>query len=593
MALLNTNIGPERVQVFDVPLGTVQVPGAGTSTAAFVISTDAGGAPVDTVVTITSLSDFEDSFGDADNAGQGFYAVKGYYDNVGTGVTAYVVNVGTTPTSTDYIGDAAAGTGIRAFDDIDDIGMVCVPGLALPDAYLVQPSLIDYTETIRAEFGSTLSTSFSLMTIPKEINKSNSDTTLLTAQLTSITGTGPYVMDIQLLNTAVAATGTYTVVDYTLLSGATVTVDGTTLTEGVDWTAATSNDATATSLASAIDALGTVSASATTNAVTVTAATAGAAGNSIATLTSDAVNLTVSGATLSGGVDGDVDLSAITAGMIVTDSSGANKFTISAADDTPDTVTVTSDPSGSFTPGDDVLIKLPSAVTYKETIINNPSRTSAWYFNHVVVPDLAAAASPGDLITVDPVGHAAGIIARIDSNIQIGGHSHAPAGIRFAGISGITALQLTLSERKDGEPLRLNFINRITSFPGAGNVIYGGYTADSGTSPIYTADEQLIQVMRSLQYIKASLEPGLRVFIWENQGPNTQLQIGQSIGNFLRSNIHLFPGGLPESQQFKVIDVEQTQDDIDKGLLRVRVQVRPNKAVRFIEIALEFPLPTA
>lgn len=593
MALLNTNIGPERVQVFDVPLGTVQVPGAGTSTAAFVISTDAVGAPVNTVVTITSLAAFEDAFGDADNAGQGFYAVKGYYDNVGTGPTAYIVNVGSAPTAADYIGDAAAGTGLRAFDDIDEIGMVMIPGLALADAYLVQPSIIDYTETVRTEFGATLSTSFSMLAIPKEINKSNTDTTLLTAQLNSISGSGPYVMDLQILSTAVAATGTYTVVDYTSLSGATVTVDGNVLTEGVEWTAATSNDATATSLASAIDALGTVSAAAATNVVTVTAATAGAAGNSIATLTSDAVNLTVSGATLSGGVDGDADLSAVTAGMIVTDASGANKFVISAVDDSPDTVTVVSDPSGSFTPGDDVLIKLPSAVTYKETVINNPSRTAAWYFNHLVVPDLAAAASPGDLVTVDPTGHVAGIVSRIDANIQIGGHSHAPAGIRFAGISGITGLQLTLSERKDGEPLRLNFINRITSFPGAGNVVYGGYTADSGTSPVYTADEQLIQVMRTLQFIKASLEPGLRAFIWENQGPNTQLQVEQAIASFLRTNIHLFPAGLAESQQFKVISVEQTQDDIDKGLLRVRVQVRPNKAVRFIEVALEFPLPTA
>jgi hypothetical protein len=61
----------------------------------------------------------------------------------------------------------------------------------------------------------------------------------------------------------------------------------------------------------------------------------------------------------------------------------------------------------------------------------------------------------------------------------------------------------------------------------------------------------------------------------------------------MRNNIHLFPAGLPESQQFKVIAVEPTQDELDQGLLRVRVQVRPNKAVRFIEVALEFPLPAA
>lgn len=66
----------------------------------------------------------------------------------------------------------------------------------------------------------------------------------------------------------------YTVVDYTLLAGdtATITVDGTATvrTEGVNWTAATSNNATATSLASAIDALAGVTAVAVAADVFVT-----------------------------------------------------------------------------------------------------------------------------------------------------------------------------------------------------------------------------------------------------------------------------------------------------------------------------------
>ncbi len=114
-----------------------------------------------------------------------------------------------------------------------------------------------------------------------------------------------------------ASTGTYTVVDFTLLAGDTVTVDGNVLTEGVEWTAATSNDATATSLASAIDVLGTVNAAAVTNVVTVTAAATGTAGDSIATLTSDGTNLTVSGATLSGGVDRADSLSISVGGVEV------------------------------------------------------------------------------------------------------------------------------------------------------------------------------------------------------------------------------------------------------------------------------------
>lgn len=592
---INTNIGPERVQVFPQALGTVTLPGASLSDAHIVLSTTQSGAPVNAPTRVTDLEEFIDTFGGPDEvASDAYYAVKGFFDNAGTGSSGVVVvNVGASATASDYIGSAADSSGLRAFDDFDTLGLIMVPGLSLADAYLVQPALIDYAETIRAEFGATLSASFSLAAIPKEITKSNKDVLLSTAQLKSQSGTGPFVLDIQVESTAVAATGTATVVDYLSLSGATLTVGSSVLTEGSEWTAATDNDTTAASLASAIDALSEVSASASGAVITITAAEPGEDGNSISLTSSDPVNLTVSGASLAGGVDGDVDLSSVTPGMIITDTSGANKFVISAVDDSADTITVGTDPSGSISVGDDVLIKIPSAVTWKETVINNPAKSHAWYFNSLTVLAEESTATAGSTKTVDPVGHVAGIISRIDANASIGGASHAPAGIRFAGISGILGLQLSLSERTDGEALRLNFINRITSFPGSGNIVFGGYTADSGSSPSFTADEQLIQVIRTIQFIKASLEPGLRNFIWENFTPDTQTQVNNSISSFLRNNAYLFPIGLPENQQFRVIDVQPTQDELDRGLLKVRVQVRPNKAVRFIEVNLEFPLPAA
>lgn len=491
MALLNTNIGPERAQVFPRPLGTVQLPGAATSVTAFLISTTQAGAPVNTPTRITDLDGLVDTFGGPDEiANEAYYAVKGYYDNAGTGSVAIIVNVGATPTATDYIGNAADNSGLRALDAQDDLGLVTIPGLPLETAYLVQPALIDYTETVRAEFGASLSTSFSLLAMPKEISRANNDATVATVKFLSSAGTGPYTVVVE-------------------------------------------------------DTVGSAAA----------------------------------------------DLSAITPGMILTDAAGSFTAVISAVDDGTDTLTIGTDPSADFSAADDVLLKTPSAVTYKETVINNPSKAAAWYFNNLVVVNEATTPATTTL-SVDPAGHVAGIMARIDANTAIGGVSHAPAGIQFAGIAGIVGLSLALSERVDAEPLRLNFINRIQSFPGAGRVVFGGYTADSGTSPLFTADEQLIQVIRSVQFIKASLEPGLRGFIWENQSPETQSQVERAISSFLRNNSYLFPAGLPEAQQFRVLRVEATQDELDQGLLRVRVQIRPNKAVRFIEVALEFPLPS-
>lgn len=601
MSSLNTNIGPERVQAFDTPLGTVQVQGAGTSTAAFLISSAKSGAPVNTATPIFNMTDLETAFGDADDiADDGWYAVKGFYDNCGTGNVAYIVNVGegtkevssvtavadvagslnskwfklnsaydrrlyyvwydvnsagvdpavpgrtgvkvsiataatattvatatknaidaladfvatsssaivtitnatggpstdtadgtaatgftfgtTTqgarPSANDYIGDSAAGTGLRALDVVDLVGLIAIPGLPMAAAYLVQPALIDYSETIRTEFGCQLSTSYSLVAIPKEISKAQVDALMVTTAITSISS----------------------------------------------------------------------------------------------------LVLTLSGSP---------DLSAVTPGMIVK-KAGAYKATITAVDNTAKTLTVTS--VSGLAALDAITVNMPSAITWKDTVVNNPSRVSAWYYNPLNVLDSSTEATDGALRSIDPAGHVAGVIARIDANRAIGGQSHAPAGIQYAGIAGIQGLTLSISERLDGGPLRLAFINRITSFPGSGNIVFGGY---SGGGSAVTADEQLIQVMRTLQFVKASLEPGLRGFLWENFSPSDQERVAGAIQSFLRNNIHLFPAGLPESNQFKVISVEPTQDELDQGLLRVRVQLRPNKAIRFIELTLEYPLPAA
>jgi len=115
------------------------------------------------------------------------------------------------------------------------------------------------------------------------------------------TGTVAVVDYAELIGTA--ATGTITIVDYTALAGAVVTFNGNTYTEGVDFTAATSNEATATSLTSAIDAgEANFSAAAVGAVITVDADTVGVAGN--VAMSSDAgVNITFSAATLEGGTD--------------------------------------------------------------------------------------------------------------------------------------------------------------------------------------------------------------------------------------------------------------------------------------------------
>lgn len=98
------------------------------------------------------------------------------------------------------------------------------------------------------------------------------------------------------------AQGTITITDYAQLALKTVTVNANVLTEGTNFTAGTSNDATATSLASAINALANVNAAAVGNVITINADAIGTAGNAYNLLTNATAGITLSGATLLGGV---------------------------------------------------------------------------------------------------------------------------------------------------------------------------------------------------------------------------------------------------------------------------------------------------
>ena len=105
---------------------------------------------------------------------------------------------------------------------------------------------------------------------------------------------------------ATFASGTITIDDNALIAGDTFTVDGTNFVEGVDFNAGGDANATAAVLSALIDALANVSASAVGNIITILAANAGNAGNSIALSYSDSgsgVAAILSGANLSGGTD--------------------------------------------------------------------------------------------------------------------------------------------------------------------------------------------------------------------------------------------------------------------------------------------------
>jgi len=111
------------------------------------------------------------------------------------------------------------------------------------------------------EFGESLNQAVTFSGTPDEIHD-GIDETLWTAS--AITGT-KYTFN----DSAHAWQGRSDILTFGNLSGATVTMNTSTVVEGVDWTAATSNAATATSLASALNGLADVTASASGAVVTL------------------------------------------------------------------------------------------------------------------------------------------------------------------------------------------------------------------------------------------------------------------------------------------------------------------------------------
>ena len=165
-----------------------------------------------------------------------------------------------------------------------DAGLVVYTKDILPRQFTPGPLL-------NSDFGISLNQNAAFSGTPDRVNDGN-DTTLWT--LSNVTGTKASIAEDERAFGAVV-----TIVDYTLLSGDTVTlgVNGldTVKTEGATWTAATSNDATATSLASDLNGISGVSAVAVAAVVNITIEN----GNDIS-------NLDVSDATNSPGTAGSV-----------------------------------------------------------------------------------------------------------------------------------------------------------------------------------------------------------------------------------------------------------------------------------------------
>jgi hypothetical protein len=146
------------VYVEEVDRGTKPLEMVGTSTVAFIGEASIG--PVNEPIFCTNWSQFTKNFGDFNNSEYLAHAVYGFFNNGGG--RCFILNVGSSEDQADskkpaskaalYIGtDNGPGTrtGLKAFEDIDDINVVCAPGQTDP---AIQDAVLSHCENMRYRF---------------------------------------------------------------------------------------------------------------------------------------------------------------------------------------------------------------------------------------------------------------------------------------------------------------------------------------------------------------------------------------------------------------------------------------------------------
>ncbi len=142
------------VYVEEVDRGSKPLEMVGTSTVGFIGDSSVG--PVNEAVFVTNWSQFTKNFGDFQHSEYLAHAVYGFFNNGGS--RCYILNVGSAwegkyaSKAALYIGEdngPGTRTGLKAFEDVEDINMVVAPGQTDP---AIQDAVLSHCENMRYRF---------------------------------------------------------------------------------------------------------------------------------------------------------------------------------------------------------------------------------------------------------------------------------------------------------------------------------------------------------------------------------------------------------------------------------------------------------
>jgi phage tail sheath protein FI len=207
------------------------------------------------------------------------------------------------------------------------------------------------------------------------------------------------------------------------------------------------------------------------------------------------------------------------------------------------------------------------------------ARNAALYFPRVLATDLKT----GQVNTNVPCGVVAGAMAATDAQRGVW---KAPAGLDAA-LTGISGLAVNLTNDDNGRLNQLG-VNCLRNFPIYGNVVWGARTMRGADQ---VADEyKYIPVRRLALYIEESLFRGTQWVVFEPNDEPLWAQIRLNVGAFMH-NLFVkgaFQGTTPAAAYFVKCDKDTTtQNDIDLGVVNIRVGFAPLKPAEFVVLQIQ------
>jgi phage tail sheath protein FI len=205
---------------------------------------------------------------------------------------------------------------------------------------------------------------------------------------------------------------------------------------------------------------------------------------------------------------------------------------------------------------------------------------AAAYYPWVLIADPW---NPATTRLVPPSGTIAGVYATTDTTRGVW---EAPAGVT-ATLEGVTGLaDPTIDDDVNGE-LNVAGIDVLRTFPDYGPVCWGARTLAGADS--IASEFKYVPVRRLADLVHQSIRRGLAWAAFEPNAPALWASIASEVGQFMQGlfTAGAFSGATPTEAYLVECDASTTtQDDIEQGVVNVKVAFAPLRPAEFVVLTI-------